>query len=283
MFNIFANIKCALINIEEKIDKLLETNKSCSEATGLTQEQLLDKELLNNKKVEFYSNSVNGWIATRMEKDKSILTLSTAGIGVLVSFFNTINIENIILFSIYIFALLSFVISIFSSLHIFGKNADYFMAVIGDKPKPSLKGYDKILLYSFMAGLLFTIALSIMLIINNKPKVADNDTNSTKLEKKYITLLENKISLLENKQKYSNGGVSKPLEEAKKDKTTKKESFVTTNKAIEEQSIMHTVENSINEVSIDKNQTLEMKKKSVDEYEKLEPEEPQETTKKEGK
>ena len=61
----------------------------------MTQEEILEKELENNKDVEYYSHLVNSWITTRMEKDKAILTLSTAGLGVLVSFFSNISYTNI--------------------------------------------------------------------------------------------------------------------------------------------------------------------------------------------
>ncbi len=37
----------------------------------------------DGKEVEFYSVFLNGWITNRMEMDKSLLTLSTAGIGAL--------------------------------------------------------------------------------------------------------------------------------------------------------------------------------------------------------
>ena len=42
--------------------------------------------LEEQKGVAYYSALVNAWITTRMEKDKQLLTLSAAGIGLIIIF-----------------------------------------------------------------------------------------------------------------------------------------------------------------------------------------------------
>lgn len=45
-----------------------------------------ENSLDEQKSVTYYSALVNAWIATRMEKDKQLLTLSSAGIGLIIFF-----------------------------------------------------------------------------------------------------------------------------------------------------------------------------------------------------
>lgn len=164
----------------------MESNENNNEK--LTQEDILKKELHNNKQVEYYASCINGWVTTRMEKDKSILTLSTAGIGVLVSFFSNIDTSNLLIYTLYILSILCFVIAILSALKIFDENSNYFMNIVKNENPKSISYLDKILYFSFIFGLVFTIILSLSIMSNKK--------NETK-EKVAFNLLEDRINLLE--------------------------------------------------------------------------------------
>lgn len=186
MFQILNDIKNSLSKIENYIEKN-DNNKN-----ELSQEELLKKELHNNKEAETHSGFVNGWLNTKLEKDKSILTLSTAGIGVLVTFFNSIDPDNLLILFNYIFALLFFIISLMTAIYIFGENAKYLQKIIHKKPAKSIACLDYLLSISFILGLFLTISLSFQLIYDNK-----NNSNIKDLETKYIQLLESKIKKLE--------------------------------------------------------------------------------------
>ena len=43
------------------------------------------------KEIAFYSKVVEAWVATRMEKDKTLLSLATGGIGLLVTLLSTLG------------------------------------------------------------------------------------------------------------------------------------------------------------------------------------------------
>jgi preprotein translocase subunit SecG len=187
MFSILKNIK----NVLSKIEVYLEKNNKKSE-NELSQEELLKKELFNTKEAETHAGFVNGWLNTKLEKDKSILTLSAAGIGVLVTFFNSIDPSNILIIINYIFALFFFVVALMMDIYIFGANAKYLQKIIHKKPAKSMAGLDYILSGSFIIGLVLTISLSFLIIYEKKDK---SDIKS--LESKYIELLEAKIKLLE--------------------------------------------------------------------------------------
>lgn len=156
----------------------------------LTQEEILEKELNNNKEVEYYSHLVNGWITTRMEKDKALLALSTAGIGVLITFFNNISIENNLSFFLYLLALLFFIISIISGIWILSENAKYCEFVIKEeelKNEALIIRLDFSLIISFILGLIVSIALSVTLI--NK-KTNEYSINSIKKIERTINSLK---------------------------------------------------------------------------------------------
>ncbi len=187
---------------EKKINKTLLRieaylkNETNNNDKVLAKKKLLEDELFNAKESETHGAFVGGWLNTTLEKDKSILTLSAAGIGVLVTFSNSINTNDLVLFFNYIFALMFFVIAVITSIYIFGINAKYLMKVIHKKPTKSIVCYDYLLSFSFIMGLLLTISLAFLLISENT-NTNTNTINIKNLESKYIELLKRKINKIE--------------------------------------------------------------------------------------
>ena len=88
--------------------------------------------LQEGKEISYYSNLVQAWISTKMEKDKSLLALSAGGIGLLVTLLTTSSLkENWIIF-LYISAIVSFIIVLISTIIIFDKNAELLKNEIKD-------------------------------------------------------------------------------------------------------------------------------------------------------
>ena len=88
------------------------------------------------KEVAYYGALVNAWISTRMEKDKQILTLSAAGVGLIVLF--KPELKNICEFLLWSISGISFLLSIFLLLSIFSQNSDLIQAEI-QEPDSALK------------------------------------------------------------------------------------------------------------------------------------------------
>lgn len=154
-----------------------------------SQEEILNKEFENNKNVEYYSHLVNAWITTNMEMNKSILTLSTAGLGVLLVFFNNISYTNIITLLLYGLSLIFFILAIISGIWIFSENADYCEAVINEKEignKKLIAILDKFLIYNFILGLISSIILSFVLIYNKDIQEKEKINISKNIENKEI-------------------------------------------------------------------------------------------------
>lgn len=112
------------------------------------------KFLDEQKQVAYYSALVNAWVTTRMEKDTQLLTLSSAGIGLIIIFQHKLS--NVFQFILWIFAGICFLISIYLLLSIFSDNGDLIESEINER---SLKNKldKKILLKTEISKWLFII------------------------------------------------------------------------------------------------------------------------------
>jgi peptidoglycan/LPS O-acetylase OafA/YrhL len=80
------------------------------------------------KAVEYYAATVNAWYATRLERDKSLLTLAAAGVGVLVVLMSGIHsVEGLVVF---ILALAAFAVSLGAVLWIFHRNSSHLQSIL---------------------------------------------------------------------------------------------------------------------------------------------------------
>jgi hypothetical protein len=118
----------------------------------------------NPKDVEFYHASVDAWFSTRLERDKSLLTLSAGGIGVLVILMSGIHtIESFLLF---VLALVGFAMSVTAVLWVFVQNGAYLERVISRQnaehdPDPLLTVLDNVAVATFFAGVILTGILGV--------------------------------------------------------------------------------------------------------------------------
>jgi hypothetical protein len=152
---------------------------------------LKDDEFIKYQEIEYYSNTVQAWYTTRMEKDKSILTLSSGAIGLLATFLNVYGIETQLQTILYVVAMVSFLIAIISSLWIFTQNSHHLENIIQDKNctnDTTLEFLDKILNGSFIIGIIFTILISIISVPNQKKDnhMAEQKPTINKSETKQI-------------------------------------------------------------------------------------------------
>ena len=156
------------------------------------------------KEVEFYSNQVQAFFTTALEKDKSILTLSSGAIGLLITFGSNFNITNTAEKLLYIFSLISFLICIIILILIFDKNKDYIIADIKEKKElvnkheQTLKYLDNSAMFLFLLGVILATILSISLII--KPKTKENLMNRDDIIEKTVKEIEKRIQNGENIQ-----------------------------------------------------------------------------------
>lgn len=117
-----------------------------------------------DKETAFYAAIVQAWVQTRMEKDRSLLALSSGGVGLLVTLLTTVGVVDLWQLVLYIFAAVGFGVSIFSAILIFDWNAKHLQRVAtthesGDDP--TLIRLDTLLLLGFIVGVILLAIIGI--------------------------------------------------------------------------------------------------------------------------
>jgi len=135
------------------------------------------------KDVEYYAAQVSAWFQSSLERDKSLLSLSTAGIGVLIALLTRDGARTPIEAVLFILALLSFTICALVILAIFSKNQAHLEAEIhkgASNVESLLQILDKTALCSFGAGLSLSLVIGILAAISSthgESKMPDKDIN----------------------------------------------------------------------------------------------------------
>lgn len=113
--------------------------------------------------VAYYGSLVQGWLDTRLELDKSILTLSTAGLGFLIVMPTQGGITGVAIFTLFIFALLAFLTAIIAVLAVLRGNSTHLQNVLANHEAENtlLATLDKVSIAGFLVGVMCSIILGI--------------------------------------------------------------------------------------------------------------------------
>lgn len=150
-----------------------------------------DDDLRKQKEVEFYAAGAAAWYNTSLEHDKSLLTLSMASVGLLITPLTMDGIDSIWRLVLHLLTMLSFITCLSSILLIFKKNEDRIIAILNKdtpSPDPLLTKLDKIAIYAFAAGIIFSAAIGVLATFHaystNKEKIMTNENNTKAGESK---------------------------------------------------------------------------------------------------
>jgi hypothetical protein len=154
---------------------------------------LSEKEVEQLTGVEFQSQSYASFYNTTMEKDKSILTLSVAGIGFLLTllqFSKSLMYYELVFFLI---AAVSYLTSIYSVISIFGKNSAFIVELV-NKRDISVKQYqldilDKTAIRSFYLAIVMTVIFG-ALTSQNLFKIGENGMSDNKQQTNTVVLTD---------------------------------------------------------------------------------------------
>ncbi|MEL0659714.1 hypothetical protein V6255_11240 [Psychromonas arctica] len=144
---------------------------------------LSEKEVEQLSGIEFQSQSYASFYNTTMEKDKSILTLSVAGIGFLVTLLKLSGSIAYYELAFFIIAAICFLTSIYCVVDIFGKNSEFIIDLV-NKRDVQIKQYkldilDKTAIKSFYLGIVMSLLLgastSITLVSNGEVVMSGNN------------------------------------------------------------------------------------------------------------
>lgn len=159
---------------------------------------------LEGKNIAHYSVLLGAWIQTKMERDKTLVTLSAGAIGLLVTILTTVGVKSIWEIPFFAIAVISFLITIWSSLVIYQLNSKHLEdAIRGSSERdPRLEKYDKHSITAFIIGsvtalLIGILSASFQLIkteeefMTNKDKSSQSTSKPTTLKKSVngVTLL----------------------------------------------------------------------------------------------
>ncbi|MEY3996745.1 MAG: hypothetical protein RL344_1088 [Pseudomonadota bacterium] len=152
-----------------------------------------EEEKKEAKDVEFYAATVNAWFNTKFERDKSLLTLSSGAIGLLITLISTIGVKSVESLILYVFALICFIVCLASLLWIFSRNAKHLEDVVRERAlnDPLLKVLDHTAVLTFMLGVVFTSVIAVSTAIN---KYTEKEIIVAKQEDKTVAKQEDKTT-----------------------------------------------------------------------------------------
>jgi len=121
------------------------------------------------KEIAYYATMVNAWIQTRMERDKTLVSLSAGGIGLLVFIAIFIGTQNFFQVGLCCVAFLDFVLTIGIILYVFQRNSEHLEKIITNKEGTNRDNVlimcDKLSFGTFIAGAVLFVVVVIMVFI----------------------------------------------------------------------------------------------------------------------
>ena len=141
-----------------------------SESDGEREKRVLRE--LEAKNVAHYSVMLEAWIQTRMARDKSLITLSAGGVGVLVTLLTTVGLASRWQIWLYIGSFVGFLLTICFAITIYQKNAELIEHDFRGQPSEHLrlKVFDRGTILAFYIGAVFAVAIAVSSALTQSPK-----------------------------------------------------------------------------------------------------------------
>lgn len=119
-----------------------------------TEQEQRERREFEGKNVAHYSVLLQAWIDTKMERDRTIVTLSSAGVGLIVTILTMVGTKRCWEIGLYGCAVAGFLMAIAASLLIFHRNSAHIEQAIGGSSEKDvqLEKYDSIQMASFVSG-----------------------------------------------------------------------------------------------------------------------------------
>lgn len=126
---------------------------------------------LEAKNIAHYSVLLEAWIQTRMARDKSLVTLSAGGVGVLVTLLTTVGVSRPWQIWLYIGSFLGFLATIALALMIYQKNSEQIENDLRGRSSEhlKLKAFDRASIATFGVGAFFAVAIAVSSGLTHTP------------------------------------------------------------------------------------------------------------------
>ncbi|HDM8135386.1 TPA: hypothetical protein P0E15_004975 [Vibrio harveyi] len=133
---------------------------------------------------DFNLVTLEAWYATKLERDKHLFSISSVGLGLLVTLATSVGISSFYSGVAFCLASFSFLICICTVLWIFNANAHHLMEVVQGKDDSSqlLSILDKTAVSAFLLAIVFSMTLGVFSAFDKLSKessMTDNKQNKT--------------------------------------------------------------------------------------------------------
>lgn len=134
-----------------------------------SEKELRELREFEAKNIAHYSVLLQAWIDTRMERDRTIVTLSAAGIGLLVTILTAVGVQHSWELVIYGGAVAAFLAAIAISLRIYERNSAHVEGAIhgSSKKDPVLERYDQRQIAAFIGGAILSAVVGVVSAVNH--------------------------------------------------------------------------------------------------------------------
>jgi hypothetical protein len=134
-----------------------------------------DKRLLReleSKNVAHYSVMLDAWVQTRMARDKTLVTLSAGGVGVLVTLLTAKGVSHLWELGLYLGSFGGFLATLLLALKLYQKNSELIENDLRGTSSEhlKLKTLDQATIVAFCVGTLFAVSIAISSAVNQIPK-----------------------------------------------------------------------------------------------------------------
>lgn len=145
---------------------------------------------LEGKNIAYYSTMLSTWIDNKMEYDKTLITLSSMAIGLIVTLLTTTGINAMYEFIIFLFAFISFTITILTALIIFHLNSKIIEDSLKETSEKNynIKKYDILIISSFTLGMILTMAFASSHAFHTYTKKNIEEVQKKILSEKNVTI-----------------------------------------------------------------------------------------------
>ena len=158
------------------------------------EKERLKRELkeLEGKNVAHYSVLLSAWIQTRMERDKALITLSSFGVGLLVTLSSSVFDYTFISALLFIISFLGFTVCIATCLIVYHLNSVQIENEFrNQKSDFDLANYDKTSSWAFVCAVLFMCCIGIYSLHTNSKETEmtgkNKQLNTEETEKRSLS------------------------------------------------------------------------------------------------
>lgn len=138
----------------------------------------------DEKEAAWYAAALDAWYGTRLEHDKSLLTLSAGGIGLLITLESAVGIPSLLALIYASMAILAFIVCLVAVLLIFRGNSDHLEDVVNASKEYSsrLAFLDRLAIFAFVAGVILSCLVGFAGAVHSVETKAINMTDGKKTE-----------------------------------------------------------------------------------------------------